>query len=77
MANNNCLLRVLNLSGNNLDAESSLKLLKYAKVNYQIEELLVNNNPKIANATIGAIAFECRQNILITEYIMPKLPVLV
>jgi len=77
MANNNCLLRVLNLSGNNLDAESSLKLLKYAKVNYQIEELLVNNNPKIANATIGAIDFECRQNILITEYIMPKLPVLV
>lgn len=51
-----------------------MRLMEYTKKNFCIEELLLKHNPEVLNQVATEIAYECKQNILISEHILPKLP---
>jgi len=70
---NNTRLFYLDLKDNLLDDEFANGLIDLLSENYFIEDLVISGNPYISQSIKETIREECRQNLLIKEYIFPHL----
>ena len=66
-------LKVLDLSSNNLSQMNGEILKSYSEKNVWIEILSVKNNDKIKMEDAESIRLQCRRNIQIKHFILPRL----
>lgn len=71
---NNPNLSVMNFKDNDLSSESASNLLKLCKKNVFLEDLVLLGNMDIPYSMIEKINDECRENLLIRDFVIPKLP---
>ena len=67
-------LKTLNLASNELTELNGRILHDYARGNFQIEQIVLDNNDQVNADNISSINKECRLNIQIKEFILPRLP---
>jgi Ran GTPase-activating protein (RanGAP) involved in mRNA processing and transport len=66
-------LHLLDLQDNRIDTDCAKQLVTLLHDNYFIEDLILKGNNYADNAIIETINEECRKNLLIKEFILPKL----